>query len=112
MESRLWLVGLLLLLAAVAECSSINADLIGQRYSLISSGRGLGGLDPEEMLMDSEINRRQLAASRYISYEALKKNSIPCNRRGQSYYNCNKMKKINPYRRGCSVITHCKRFTD
>ncbi|KAK4743727.1 hypothetical protein SAY87_010039 [Trapa incisa] len=112
MELRLWLIGLFLVLAAVAESSSIDPNSTDHRYSLSSGGRGLEGLDSQEMLMDSETSRRQLAASRYISYGALKKNAIPCNQRGQSYYNCNKMKKINPYRRGCSVITHCKRFTD
>ncbi|KAI4371048.1 hypothetical protein MLD38_019323 [Melastoma candidum] len=66
----------------------------------------------EEMALDSEINHRILAAARrYISYGALRRNSVPCSRRGQSYYNCNQMRKANPYKRGCSVITHCKRFT-
>ncbi|XP_047320798.1 protein RALF-like 19 [Impatiens glandulifera] len=58
---------------------------------------------------------RMLAAqkpARYISYAALKKNNVPCKKRGQSYYNCNQRTKANPYTRGCSVITHCARFTD
>ncbi|OWM91054.1 hypothetical protein CDL15_Pgr023387 [Punica granatum] len=56
--------------------------------------------------------RKLVQKARYISYDALKKNSIPCSQRGQSYYNCEKQGEANPYKRGCSVITHCARFTD
>ncbi|KAF7822973.1 protein RALF-like 19 [Senna tora] len=62
--------------------------------------------------MENEVMRRTLAQARYISYDALKKNNIPCNRRGNSYYGCGTSQKANPYSRGCSVITHCARFTD
>ncbi|PKI79477.1 protein RALF-like 19 [Punica granatum] len=108
MGFRLWLIGLVLALATVAECSS---SFLGSKQDFPMPYTP-GSLDSIEMLMDSEINRRQLAAARYISYGALRKNSIPCNRRGHSYYNCSKQKRANPYRRGCSVITHCKRFTN
>nr|CAN78122.1 hypothetical protein VITISV_041547 [Vitis vinifera] len=65
------------------------------------------------MMMDSETNRRSLAQRRrYISYGALRRNQVPCNRRGRSYYNCRRGGRANPYRRGCSVITKCHRFTD
>ncbi|KAJ8749269.1 hypothetical protein K2173_018749 [Erythroxylum novogranatense] len=67
----------------------------------------------EEMTMESDTRRRILAqATRYISYGALLKNKAPCNRRGKSYYNCSWRGKANPYTRGCSVITHCYRFTN
>ncbi|XP_027343321.1 protein RALF-like 4 [Abrus precatorius] len=67
----------------------------------------------EEMAMGSSISRRNLAQNgRYISYDALKKDSAPCNRRGNSYYDCQNRGKANPYRRGCSAITHCARSTD
>lgn len=57
--------------------------------------------------------RRNLATGkRYISYDALKKNNVPCNRKGTSYYNCQSHQKTNPYKRGCSTITHCYRYTD
>ncbi|KAK3431390.1 hypothetical protein EUGRSUZ_E03266 [Eucalyptus grandis] len=109
MEFRLWLVCLLLAMAAVAECYPQDHTRIGLvRHPALGECDGLD-LEPE---MDSEINRRLLAANRrYISYRALKKNSVPCSRRGHSYYNCSRMKRANPYKRGCSSITRCRRFT-
>ncbi|RVX21810.1 Protein RALF-like 33 [Vitis vinifera] len=50
----------------------------------------------EEFEMDSEINRRILASKRYISYGALSRNSVPCSRRGASYYNCRLALKLTP----------------
>ncbi|KAK1431004.1 hypothetical protein QVD17_14193 [Tagetes erecta] len=61
----------------------------------------------EEMMMESETARRVLAGKRYISYNAMAKNNIPCNQRGQSYYDCNRKGQANPYTRGCNVITRC-----
>ncbi|KAL6504998.1 Protein RALF-like 1 [Orobanche gracilis] len=58
---------------------------------------------------DSEINRRILATRSYISYGALKPNSVPCSRRGASYYNCRKGAQANPYKRTCSTATRCRR---
>lgn len=110
MGPRFWLIVLVLALALVAgSCSPVfnHVEAIS-RFDTVGDLLG----EDEELMMDSEINRRQIAQKRYISYGALKKNSIPCNRRGQSYYNCKGMKKANPYRRGCSVITHCQRMTD
>ncbi|XP_060200528.1 rapid alkalinization factor-like [Lycium barbarum] len=66
--------------------------------------------DSEEFSMDSESNRRMLAyRRRYISYGALSRNRVPCSRRGASYYNCRPGAQANPYRRGCSAITRCRR---
>ncbi|KAJ4969425.1 hypothetical protein NE237_016126 [Protea cynaroides] len=63
-----------------------------------------------EMEMDSETNRRVLAMqTRYISYETLRKDMIPCDRPGASYYDCHALTKANPYSRGCEVITRCDR---
>ncbi|XP_030502949.2 protein RALF-like 4 [Cannabis sativa] len=82
--------------------------------SVLGGGGAIGdyiGVN-NEMLMDSEASRRTLAQGRsHISYQALKANSVPCGRRGQSYYDCQKRKRANPYRRGCSAITHCARVT-
>ncbi|XP_030528837.1 protein RALF-like 19 [Rhodamnia argentea] len=111
MGLKFWAVLLVLSLAVAAESSPHSFGFIGAGDLTVSVGDSMDAF--EEMMMDSEANRRQLAGNRrYISYGALKKNTVPCNRRGQSYYNCNKMKRANPYKRGCSAITHCKRITD
>lgn len=65
-------------------------------------------LEGEEFELDSEINRRILATSKYISYGALQRNTVPCSRRGASYYNCRTGAQANPYSRGCSAITRCR----
>ncbi|KAM0940917.1 putative rapid ALkalinization Factor [Dioscorea sansibarensis] len=70
--------------------------------------------DTEElnMEMDSEINKRMLSMTlkkRYISYEALKSNVVPCTRPGAPYYNCHGVSRANPYTRGCGIITRCSR---
>ena len=62
----------------------------------------------EEEEMDSEINRRILATTKYISYQSLKRNSVPCSRRGASYYNCQNGAQANPYSRVCSKIARCR----
>ncbi|KAJ7972942.1 rapid alkalinization factor-like [Quillaja saponaria] len=62
----------------------------------------------KEFEMDSEINRRILATTQYISYRALQRNTVPCSRRGSSYYNCKVGAEANPYARGCSAITQCR----
>ncbi|KAH7546020.1 protein RALF-like 19 [Ziziphus jujuba] len=112
MEVKLCLIFLLLALAVVAEASSFHDASWGlDHLSHGSVGDFIG--EDNEMLMDSEASRRALAGGRkYISYSALKKNRVPCGRRGQSYYNCQKRQRANPYKRGCTVITHCARFTD
>ncbi|GKC49765.1 rapid alkalinization factor [Tanacetum coccineum] len=65
-------------------------------------------IDPdEETMMENEGARRILAGRGYISYGAMQKNNVPCNQRGQSYYDCNSRGQANPYSRGCNVITRC-----
>ncbi|KAI3953119.1 hypothetical protein MKW98_020314 [Papaver atlanticum] len=64
--------------------------------------------DCENDEMDSEISRRILATTKYISYESIKKNSVPCSLKGASYYNCKPGAQANPYTRGCSAITKCR----
>ncbi|KAH6766386.1 ralf-like 33 [Perilla frutescens var. hirtella] len=61
-----------------------------------------------EFEMDSETNRRILATTKYISYGALQANSVPCSRRGASYYNCQPGAESNPYSRSCSAATQCR----
>lgn len=61
------------------------------------------------------LEQRQAAAGvvTYISYEALKRNTIPCSHRGDSYKNCYAGGapggQANEWTRGCSVITRCAR---
>lgn len=79
-------------------------DVITKRVCTKSIGECL--TEPE---MDSESNRRILATQkRFISYETLRRDMIPCERAGASYYNCH-ARQANPYNRGCEVITGCAR---
>ncbi|CAA0840403.1 Protein RALF-like 24 [Striga hermonthica] len=62
------------------------------------------------MMMDSESNRRVLfMRKRYISYDTLRRDLVPCDKPGASYYNCRTPGVANSYTRGCSVITRCAR---
>ncbi|KAL5777739.1 hypothetical protein ACOSP7_010665 [Xanthoceras sorbifolium] len=72
--------------------------------------------DEEQDHAGIDIARRSLyrkAKHYYISYGALSSNRVPCPpRSGRSYYthNCFKARQpSNPYTRGCSRITHCRR---
>ncbi|CAL9100350.1 unnamed protein product [Musa acuminata var. zebrina] len=127
MALRLAFVPILLAALLLAEAASAGEATYGvNEWSVAPFASGDGGLraspvcdgrvgdcvdEEEEMAMESESTRRSLARSgaRFISYGALSKNRVPCNRRGQSYYNCQRQKRANPYRRGCSTITRCAR---
>ncbi|KAB1221953.1 Protein RALF-like 4 [Morella rubra] len=116
MEYKPWLIFLLLALAAVAESSSLHEATNWGITQIGTTGSCSGAVgecigEENEMLMDSHPSRH-LARQRYISYGALRANSIPCGRRGNSYYNCQRRRRANPYRRSCSAITHCARITD
>ena len=126
MYIRLSFALLIISLALSAKSSSSYGRMHWSRTSFLSTVRdgslgarqtchGLLGEcigNKEETVMESDISRRALAGrKRYISYGALKQNRVPCNRRGHSYYNCRAPGRANPYKRGCSVITHCHRFT-
>ncbi|KAF7837036.1 protein RALF-like 24 [Senna tora] len=79
-------------------------DVMTKRVCTKSIGECL--TEPE---MDSETNRRILAVQKkYISYETLRRDMVPCDRAGASYYNCH-ARQANPYNRGCEVITGCAR---
>lgn len=45
---------------------------------------------------------------RYISYDALRGDAVPCSRPGVPYYNCRVSTTANPYTRGCESITRCR----
>ena len=74
----------------------------------MSSDMGMG----MEMEMDSEAHKRLLweatTRRRYISYDALRGDVVPCSRPGVPYYNCRIMTTANPYTRGCESITRCR----
>ncbi|KAL2530176.1 Protein RALF-like 1 [Forsythia ovata] len=59
--------------------------------------------------IDSETNRRVLVMQKkYISYDTLKRDSVPCTQPGASYYNCRGPGVANTYNRGCEMITRCR----
>ncbi|XP_074561852.1 protein RALF-like 22 [Curcuma longa] len=59
--------------------------------------------------LESDPARRSLYSWGYISYGAMHRDGVPCSWRGASYYNCHPGAEANPYDRGCSVITQCRR---
>ncbi|XP_040384837.1 rapid alkalinization factor 23-like [Oryza brachyantha] len=71
-----------------------------------------------EFEMDSEAHTRMLwearssssssSNRRYISYDALRSDVVPCSRQGVPYYNCRITTTANPYTRGCESITRCR----
>ena len=106
---------LILLLAAAVLTSAAASDggAASQLGWMLGSGGGCRGtiaecLAGEEFDLSSEVSRRILASTRYISYGALRRDTTPCSRRGLSYYNCRPGARANPYTRGCSAITRCR----
>ncbi|XP_010524533.1 PREDICTED: rapid alkalinization factor 23-like [Tarenaya hassleriana] len=91
-------------LGSMAQCSISAGD-----GDLLYGGEISDASEEMEMEMESETSRRILATRRYISYGALRRGSVPCSRRGASYYNCRRGAQANPYSRGCSTITRCRR---
>ncbi|KAI3423233.1 uncharacterized protein J3R85_011196 [Psidium guajava] len=95
------------------SCASGYADLHQASFFMQRSecrGDSIGECAAlgEETESEGESERRILATRRYISYGALRRNSVPCSRRGASYYNCRGGAPSNPYSRGCSRITRCR----
>lgn len=73
-------------------------------------GGKIGECEEQEGEMDSESNRRVLMMQKkYISYETLRRDLVPCGTPGASYYNCKNSGQAGPYNRGCEVITRCAR---
>ena len=66
----------------------VDGELLGWISSRSRCEGTLGECSGEEFSLDSEGSRRILAGGGYISYGALRRGSVPCNRRGASYYNC------------------------
>lgn len=101
--------------ALIESAAGSEMDALGVLWGSNPRPRCEGSIgecfEDDEMQMDSEINRRVLAGRSYISYRALRANSVPCSRRGASYYNCRSTSQANPYRRSCTRITRCARST-
>ena len=114
---------LLVLLLAVTALPASAASIAGGAHlqlGILSGGGGggrgecrgtVGECDGEEGELGSaaaDSHRRVLYGRGYISYGALRRDSVPCSRRGASYYNCRPGAQANPYHRGCSRITRCR----
>jgi hypothetical protein len=113
---------LILLLAVAASASasaSIDMDLgflsaaggagVGRRECRGTVAECLAEEEEDELgSATAESHRRVLRGSGYISYGALRRDNVPCSRRGASYYNCRPGAQANPYHRGCSRITRCR----
>ena len=90
---------------AVAESSYFRKNSVILPHKLATpDAHGMGKV--HEI---TERHRRVLAGSSHISYSALSANKVPCNNRGQSYYNCGATGKANPYQRSCTAATRCAR---
>ncbi|KAL6543274.1 hypothetical protein OROHE_010794 [Orobanche hederae] len=110
----LWPILLVVTLAIMATVAQSTDHVVFFGLGSQTDGHGLvaDALDQLdlEFMMESETARRQLGGQAgYISYGAIGRNNVPCNRRGQSYYNCNSHQKANPYSRGCTRATQCAR---
>ncbi|KAK8484918.1 hypothetical protein V6N13_068217 [Hibiscus sabdariffa] len=87
---RAMLLGLLALaMALVAECTKFHEASQGLYHwggedgtvSYLGQHRNNNVEDVTDVLMDSEMNVRQLGGGRRaISYEAIRHNAVPCNR--------------------------------
>lgn len=108
-------VGLIFLMAALAGMATVAHSSDHPIYFGLGGSYGDGlvveSMDhlDQDMMMDSDSVRRQLGQAGYVSYGALNRNNVPCNQRGQSYYNCRDHQNANPYNRGCTRVTNCAR---
>ena len=70
------------------------------------------GVEAAQMGSGAAAHGRLLWATgggrRYISYDALRGDAVPCSRPGVPYYNCRVSTTANPYSRGCESITRCR----
>ncbi|KAK8501823.1 hypothetical protein V6N11_073296 [Hibiscus sabdariffa] len=99
------------LLAAVSASSESVVHRSTWAAMTNESGSCQGATTAECMDEDDDLelySYRQTANTDYISYGALKRDTVPCSQRGGSYYNCKPGAEANPYDRGCSAITRCR----
>ncbi|KAJ8509705.1 hypothetical protein OPV22_000139 [Ensete ventricosum] len=109
-RSSLLLVALLLLAAAATANEGGGGGVPLAWIPSLSGCRGTVTecLAGEQFDLGAEVTRRMLATSNYVSYDALKRDTTPCSRRGASYYNCRPGAQANPYSRSCSSIAQCR----
>ncbi|KAK4435830.1 protein RALF-like 24 [Sesamum alatum] len=97
---------------SVLELNSVKAGDFTAMVKRVCAGKvgDCSEMAVEEEIMDSESNRRVLfMQKRYISYDTLRRDLVPCDRPGASYYNCKGPGVANTYNRGCEIITRCAR---
>lgn len=83
--------------------SSANGEI-----EAMHNRNGVTGQEGEE-IMPSEISRRvMMMRKQYISYGTLRRDMVPCQKPGASYYAC-RSGQANSYSRGCNIITRCAR---
>ncbi|XP_073120744.1 protein RALF-like 24 [Henckelia pumila] len=95
-----------------ASILELNPVKTGELDAIVKRVRAekVGECSEAELKMESESSRRiLLMQKRYISYDTLKKDLVPCEDPGVSYYNCGGSGVANHYSRGCEVITRCAR---
>lgn len=101
-------VTLLLLSLLLIQTHFPITDAIAEIDAMLARNSLIG---EDEELMPSEISRRVLIAQkRYIGYETLRRDMVPCQKPGASYYDC-RSGQANSYGRGCETITRCARDT-
>ncbi|KAF2299981.1 hypothetical protein GH714_006540 [Hevea brasiliensis] len=108
-KPTLYLLGLLFLHTHFTICSGVSVPGLNSLENseidaMVRRGctRKIGDC-LEEPEMESEISRRVLVMQKkYISYETLKRDMVPCSKPGASYYDCH-AGEANPYSRGCET---------
>ncbi|CAI9762199.1 unnamed protein product [Fraxinus pennsylvanica] len=77
---------------SISEVNSLKNDELDAMVKRVCGGKISDCLEravDEEDQMNSESNRRVLVfQKRYISYDTLKRDTVPCSKPGASYYNC------------------------
>ncbi|KAL1197190.1 Protein RALF-like 24 [Cardamine amara subsp. amara] len=91
-------------ISVTVPISSVNGEI----DAMLARNSVIGEEEGEEM-MPSEISRRvMMMRKQYISYETLRRDMVPCQKPGASYYAC-RSGQANSYNRGCNIITRCVR---
>lgn len=75
-------------------------------FGLVLFAGSAGAADPAPLSRDE---MKSIRGEDYIDYGVLRRNSIPCSKRGSSGANCDAGAQANPYTRGCSAINRCRR---